>query len=47
MKNSTQTTIAVKSIDLTLKAILENDLKNYRANKNQSKHTEGKQLIAA
>ncbi|MGZ3778261.1 MAG: hypothetical protein ACXVI9_12140 [Mucilaginibacter sp.] len=45
MKNSTQTTIALKSIDLTLKSLLENDLKNYRANK--SKNTEGKQLIAA
>lgn len=45
MKNATQTATALKSLDLTLKAILENDLKNYRAAK--AKNTEGKQLIAA
>jgi len=47
MKNSTQTTATLKSLDLTLKSILENDLKNYRTGKNQTKNTDGKQLIAA
>ncbi len=47
MKNSNQTTVILKSLDMQLKALLENDLKNFRSTKNKTDQHAGKQLMAA
>jgi hypothetical protein len=47
MKNSNQTTVILKSLDMELKALLENDLKNFRSIKNKTDQQAGKQLMAA
>jgi len=47
MKNSTQTTVILKALDLELKALLENDLKNFKSAQNKNTQFAGKQLMAA
>ncbi len=47
MKNSNQTTVILKSLDMELKALLENDLKNFRSLQNKNNQHAGKQLMAA
>ena len=47
MKNSTKTTVILKALDLELKAMLENDLKNFRSAKTENNPAAGKQLMAA
>lgn len=47
MKNSTQTTVTIKSLDIELKSLLEQDLKNFRATQNKNNQAPGKQLMAA
>ena len=45
MKNSTKTTVMLKALDLELKAILENDLKAFKAAQ-QVKNAVQQQLAA-
>jgi len=47
MKNSPQTTVTVKALDIELKALLEQDLKNFRSAQNKNNQAAGKQLMAA
>lgn len=47
MKNSNQTTVILKSLDIELKALIENDLKNFKANQSKNNQHAGKQLMAA
>jgi hypothetical protein len=47
MTYSTQTTVLLKAIDLELKAILENDLKNFKKAKQRKNNVAFLQLIAA
>ena len=47
MKNSNQTTVILKALDLELKALLENDLKNFKSANNKNNQAAGKQLMAA
>ena len=47
MKNSTKTTVILKALDLELKAMLENDLKNFKSAKAENNQAAGKQLMAA
>ncbi|HTI58468.1 hypothetical protein [Mucilaginibacter sp.] len=47
MKNSTQTTVTIKSLDIELKALLEQDLKNFRSAQNKNNQATSKQLMAA
>jgi hypothetical protein len=47
MKNSTQTTVTIQAIDIELKALLQNDLKNFKANQSGNNQATGKQLLAA
>ena len=47
MKNSTQTTVILKSLDLELKAIIKKDLKNFRSAQSKNNQQAGKQLMAA
>jgi hypothetical protein len=47
MKNSTKTTVILKAIDLELKAMLENDLKNFKSPKNENNPAAARQRIAA
>jgi hypothetical protein len=47
MKNSNQITVILKALDLELKALLENDLKNFKTINNKNNQAAGKQLMAA
>ncbi len=47
MKNSNQTTVVLKALDLQLKALLENDLKSFRESRSKNNQPAGKQLMAA
>jgi hypothetical protein len=47
MKNSTQTTVILKSLDLELKSLLKKDLKNFRVAQSKNNQHAGKQLMAA
>ena len=47
MKNSNQTTVILKALDLELKALLQNDLKNFRATRSKNNQAATKQLMAA
>lgn len=47
MKNSTQTTATIDSLDIELKKLIEQDLKNFRAAQNKNNQATGKQLMAA
>jgi len=47
MKNSNQTTVILKALDMELKALLENDLKNFKSANNKNNQAAGKQLMAA
>jgi hypothetical protein len=47
MKTSTKTTVLLKSIDLELKALLQNDLKAFKAKAAGSNQGTSKQLQAA
>lgn len=47
MKTSNQTTVILKSLDMELKALLENDLKNFKSTKSKTDQHAGKQLMAA
>jgi len=47
MKNSNQTTVILKSLDMELKALIENDLKNFRSAQSKNNQHAGKQLMAA
>ena len=47
MKNSNQTTVILKALDMQLKALIENDLKNFRSTKNKTDQQASKQLMAA
>ncbi len=47
MKNSNQITVILKALDLELKALLENDLKNFKGINNKNNQAAGKQLMAA
>lgn len=47
MKNSTQTDVILKAIDIELKALLEKDLKNFQVSHNKNKQMAEKQLMAA
>ncbi|MDB5135598.1 MAG: hypothetical protein JWP37_2201 [Mucilaginibacter sp.] len=47
MKNSTQTAVILKSLDLELKALLKKDLKNFKSAQSKNNQHAGKQLMAA
>jgi hypothetical protein len=47
MKNSNQITVILKALDLELKALLENDLKNFKEVNNKNNQAADKQLMAA
>ncbi len=47
MKNSLETTIMLKALDIQLKRILEEDLKAYKAAKQRKNNVAFLQLIAA
>ena len=47
MKNSTNTTVLLKALDLELKAILERDIKAFKAEKQRKQNAAFLQLIAA
>lgn len=47
MKNSTKTTVILKAIDLELKAMLENDLKNFKNARTENNSAVVRQRIAA
>jgi len=47
MKNSTKTIVMLKALDIELKAILEKDLKAFKAAEQQKKNAAFLQLIAA
>ena len=47
MKNANKTTGMLKALDLKLKALLENDLKTFRAAQCKNNQAAGKQLMAA
>ncbi|MEO6849485.1 MAG: hypothetical protein ABI203_06300 [Mucilaginibacter sp.] len=47
MKNENKTTGILKALDLKLKALLENDLRNFKAAQSKTNQPAGKQLMAA
>jgi len=47
MKNSTKTTVLLKALDLELKAILEKDLRNFKAAQANKNNQPAQQLLAA
>ncbi|MGZ3750038.1 MAG: hypothetical protein ACXVB0_19100 [Mucilaginibacter sp.] len=47
MENTTQTTKITKALDKELKALLKNDLKNFKSMQNKTSGQVGKQLLAA
>jgi len=47
MKNSTQTRIMLKALDIELKALLEEDLKQFKNVNNKNNQAAGNQLMAA
>ncbi len=47
MKNSNQTTVILKALDMELKALLEKDLKDFKAIQSKNNQHAGKQLMAA
>jgi hypothetical protein len=47
MKNSTETTVILKALDMELKALLENDLKNFKSAQSKNNQQAAKQLMAA
>jgi len=47
MKNSTQTEITLKALDMELKALLSEDLKKFKSNSNKNNQAAGNQLMAA
>jgi len=47
MKNSTNTTVLLKALDIELKAILEKDIKAFKAEKQRKQNLTFLQLIAA
>ena len=47
MKNSTKTTVLLKALDLELKAVLERDIKSFKAEKQRKNDIAFMQLIAA
>jgi hypothetical protein len=47
MKNSTETTVILKALDMELKALLENDLKNFKSAQSKNNQQTTKQLMAA
>jgi len=47
MKNSTNTTVLLKALDLELKAILEKDIKEFKSEKQRKQNMAFLQLIAA
>jgi hypothetical protein len=47
MKNSTNTTVILKAIDLELKAILERDIKAFKFEKQRKNNMVFMQLVAA
>jgi len=47
MKNSTQTKVTLKSINLELKALIEEDLKRFKAAQSKNNQATGNQLLAA
>ena len=47
MKNSTNTTVILKALDLELKAILEKEIKAFKAEKQRINNTVFMQLVAA
>jgi hypothetical protein len=47
MKNSTQTNATIKALDIQLKALLQQDLENFRAAKNKNNQANSNQLLAA
>jgi hypothetical protein len=47
MKNSNQTTVILKALDMELKALLEKDLSEFRSSQSKNNQHAGKQLMAA
>ena len=47
MKNENKTTEMLKALDLKLKALLENDLKSFKATQSKNNPAASKQLMAA
>ena len=48
MKTSTKTIVMLKALDMELRAIILNDLKNFKANQqNKNNQDNSKQLLAA
>ena len=47
MKSSTKTTVILKALDMELKALLQNDLQNFKTNQHKNNQGASKQLLAA
>jgi len=47
MKNSNHTTVILKALDIELKALIENDLKNFKLAQSKNNQHAAKQLMAA
>ena len=43
MKNSTQTTVIIKALDMELKALIQADLENFKAARSSQKQHQAKQ----